>query len=79
MVNLGFEAFEKVKYHGKKYKRLKTCKTEREAELLVESIRSSLKSRRFVPVIQKIRIGLGLGYRYRVWIPIDAKGVYLDG
>lgn len=67
-VNLGFEAFEGMKRDGIKYKKIKTFKDEKKAQNFVETL--DTKSRRNLPVIQKVSIGLKLGYIYRVWIPI---------
>lgn len=72
--NLGFDYFKNV-YNGKKYKKIKTFKSEKEANIFADDIEGRYKSRRFPPVIFKVNLGWKFGYRYRVCIPEDA---YLD-
>jgi len=69
MANLSLEAFEKVKHRGRKYTRIKTFKKEKEANQYVEELKKTeMRSKRFPPIVQKVPIGFGLGYRYRVWV-----------
>jgi hypothetical protein len=65
--NLGFEAFEGMKRDGIKYKKIKTFKNKNKAKEFVETLEA--KSRRHLPIIQEVAIGLKLGYVYRVWVP----------
>ena len=74
MVNLSLDAFEKVSFNGKIYKKVDSFKKEKEAEKFAEELESSVcRSKRFPPVIKKLRIGLRLGFRYQVYVPLDCE------
>ena len=70
MVNLSLEVLEKVKHNGRLYKKVKGFSGEREAEVFAKNLEKTVcKSRRFPPLIRKVRIGLRLGNRYQVFVP----------
>lgn len=74
MVKLSVEALEKLNYKGKRYKSVKSFRSLRKAQEFADELeRSACRSKRFPPVIHQIKIGLGLGYTYRVCIPKDMK------
>ena len=74
MVNLCLDAFEKVSFKGRIYKKVDSFKKERDAEVFAKQLEKKVcRSKRFPPVIKKLRIGLGLGFRYQVYVPLDSE------
>jgi len=71
--DFGFDAWESPTIHGVKYKKLKTFKgkdgKEQADDYVQDLLDRHVASHRNPPVIQKISIGLKLGYIYRVCIP----------
>jgi len=67
-LNLSFNAFEGITRNGIKYKKIKTFKDEKKAKEFIETL--DTKSRRHLPIIQKVNVGLKLGYVYRIWVPV---------
>jgi hypothetical protein len=66
-INLSLEAFEGMTRDGIRYKKIKTFRDETKAKEFIDTLES--RSRRHLPIIQKVAIGLKLGYVYRVWVP----------
>ena len=74
MGNLNVDALRIGVYHGKKYKKIKSfINNQRKAEKFKEKIQADMTTSRFPPIIEKVRIGLGLGYVYRVCVPKDME------
>jgi hypothetical protein len=70
------EAWKAPKVDGWRYKKMKTFRSQRKAEEYAESIKGdcgSLRSRRMPPIVQQVRVGLGLGVIYRVCIPVGKE------
>lgn len=65
--NLG--TVKPITIKGIKYKRVKTFKNREKAELFLEEIDKKCKSKRFKPFIEETKIGLRMGFIYRVCIP----------
>ena len=72
-LNIGFGAFEKTKHKGKVYKKIKTFKNEQKAEEFANKLEKKMKSKRYFPIIERVPIGLGIGWIYRVCIPKDME------
>lgn len=78
--NFGFDYFRNT-FNGKKYKKVKTFKSEKEAHIFADELSDKLKhgSSRFPPVVFKVHLGWKFGYRYRVCIPYDIeRRIYYD-
>ena len=74
MANLNIEALRIGNYHGKQYKKIKSfINKPKKANELKLKLMQHMKTSRFPPVIEKVRIGLGFGYVYRVCIPKDME------
>ena len=74
MVNLSFDALRTKPYHGKKYKKVQSFRSEKKASLFADKLESENESsKRFPPLIDKIRIGWRFGVYYRVCVPVDWK------
>lgn len=71
-LELGFDYF-KNEYKGKKYKKVKTFKSEKEADEFADSLISKCKSKRFPPLVNRVAIGWKFGYRFRVCVPEDIE------
>jgi hypothetical protein len=68
--------------NGKNYKRDKTFKSEEDAEAYVQRLKEERGSKRFEPIIERMRWNMSnqggllsrLGFtRYRVYVPIQEK------
>ena len=67
---LNFEAVKKPKYKGRVYKRIKTFKDPAAAEVFLEELKkTSYRSKRYPPFIEKTSIGLRMGFVYRICVP----------
>lgn len=65
------EVFSKfAKFHGKKYRRVKTFMDEKKADELAKELETKYPSKRIPPVVERMPIGLGLGNLYRVYVPV---------
>jgi len=69
MVKLSLEAFESVRFKGKKYKVVETVKSQRKADMVASEWEGRIRSKRFPVIIKRIPIGLGLGCRFKICIP----------
>ena len=73
--NFGFKAWERPNKDGLKYKKAKTFwgkNGKKKAEEYADQIKNELgisRRKQLQPIIQKVPIGLKLGYIYRVCIP----------
>jgi len=67
------DAFKIPKYRGKKYKRVKTFRSEQKAEDFALQLEDQCESHRFLPLVVRVPIGWKFGYLYRVCIPKDMK------
>ena len=74
MAQLNIDALRIGRYHGTQYRKVKSfINKPRKAEKFKEELQARMKSSRFPPIVEKVRIGLGLGYVYRVCIPKDME------
>jgi len=69
MVNFGFSAYEKTRINGVTYRTVKTTRKEKKAEEFKKSL--PVQSRRHPPFVERVSIGLHLGYLYRVKVPVE--------
>ena len=68
---IGFGAYEKSIYKGMTYKKVRSFGKEDEAEQFSKVVEDVMPSKRFPVLIDKIPVGLGLGYRYLVCVPVQ--------
>ena len=74
MVELTIDALKVGKYHGMQYKKVKTFfRNKKKAICFADSLEEKIRSKRMIPVIEEVPIGLGLGMAYRVCIPKDVE------
>jgi len=74
MVDLNIDALRIGRYHGKQYKKVKSFVNKpKKANEFKNKLIDQFKSSRYPPVVEKVKIGLGLGYVYRVCIPKDIE------
>ena len=74
---MGFDmssnAWKAPRINGWRYRKVKTFRSQHRADEYAESIKdtdcNSLRSKRLLPVVQQVRVGLGLGFLYRVCVP----------
>ena len=71
-LELGFDYFRN-EYKGKKYKKVETFKSEKEADEFADSLISKCKSKRFPPLVNRVNLGWKFGYRFRVCVPEDVE------
>jgi len=67
-VNLSLEVLEKTRINDISYKTIKTFRNKEKAEEYAESVDSG--SVRFPVIVEPVRIGLWLGFLYRVKRPV---------
>lgn len=70
---LTIDAFKRPVFRGKKYRKIKTFFKESKADEYALELEDVCPSQRFPPLVQRVAIGLGLGYVYRVCVPCDVK------
>ena len=72
-LDMSVDAWKAPRINGWRYRKVKSFRSQHKAEEYAESIkdsdRNSLRSKRLLPVVQQVRIGLGLGFLYRVCVP----------
>ena len=75
--DLSIDAWKAPRIDGWRYKKMKTFRSQKKAEEYAKSLEEhgsgSLRSKRMPTLVQQVRIGLGLGFLYRVCIPIGKE------
>jgi len=69
MEKLTVEALRSPNYRNTDYKRIKRFRKEKQAKAYLDHLSKKYKSRRLPPIIEQVKIGMGLGYWYYVCIP----------
>jgi len=69
MDELNVDALRHPVFRGRKYKRVKSFRKELRANEYAEELREKMKSRRFPPVVEQVKIGWIFGYKYYVCVP----------
>ena len=69
MEELNVDALRHPVFRGRKYKRIRSFRKEKKAEEYRDKLEEKMKSRRFPPIVEQVRIGWIFGYKYYVCVP----------
>lgn len=69
MDDLNVDALRHPVVRGRKYKRIKKFKKEQNAKRYRDQLKHKVKSRRFPPIVEQVKVGWIFGYRYYVCVP----------
>jgi len=69
MDDLNVDALRHPVFRGRKYQRVKSFRKESQAKEYADELKQKIKSHRFPPIVEQVKIGWIFGYKYYVCVP----------